>query len=121
MVRDLRSERERERYWETLHVIDNVNRGLFELQRALKDEDPMPPGEVAGTWLSLRDIMDRQVRVLAPEVVLPAPAERALSVLQEGVEKILGSWELSTSQRDRLKGLLSQARREHLGAEAAAA
>ncbi len=118
MVRDLRSLRAP--YWETLLVVDDVNRGLFALQERLKGGAPHP-SEALATWQRLRDFMDRHMRTLAPEQILSSPPERALRTLREGLETIVGSWDLTQSQRDRLEGLLSRAAREHLGAEAAAA
>lgn len=64
MVRDLRGKQERERYWRALLTIDDVNRGLYELQRGMKADLPLSPEEIAAAWLRLRAQLDREVQGL---------------------------------------------------------
>lgn len=113
MVRDLRYP------WETLLLIDDANGRLYCLQERLKIK--AGPAEVVAAWQEIRDLVDRHLRTLCPEISLRSPSERALSILQEGLGNMLLLWDLSQSQRDRLELLLRKAEREHLGAEAVAA
>lgn len=106
-------------YWETLLVLDRLNRGSCDLQDEIK-EGPSPE-EVVATWREIRDPVERHMRALAPGLALHSPSERALSILQQGLRQVLLYGDFTPSQRDRIEMLLSQARREHLGAEAVAA
>lgn len=109
----------RDPLWEALLAADDVNRGLFDLQARLKNG--LSPAEAFAWWQRLRDHMDRRLLALAGEEGLASRPERACTVLRQGMQAILASWDLSPSQRDRVELWLSQAERERVGAEAAAA